>query len=406
MTTTRLPLLSRDRLTQLLTYGLAIAATLVGCSAETTEAAERGDEAALATPPSDVASGDEGAEGSPSSVNGLAANAAAPPLSKKGIWVWGSSVRGHERTFVSWLAAHGFSDVFVLVKGVSGDAKYDVLASVLRERRAAHPTSLRVWAWVVGFNDTSHARPDWRYLVGHWVDPTNEAYRVHLADVVSRAVDPARGAINEAPDGVMLDDSFQWPSASYGGTTADRVRGLMGAVDAIKVKVDGASRRAGRSIKLGFAPHPEAASTPIQTTATGPITSPNATAYGQDFGELGKRCDLLVPETYRYGFYPENRAWISTVASNIRREIAIEQGEARARAVVVAPALVLYRSDTDATPIPAVDLKGDRDEARGAARTRGFSLFRYTSGAANPGTGSDGRDQPSASQVTSAIDAP
>jgi hypothetical protein len=320
------------------------------------------------------------------------ADAAAPlPGPSKGLWVWGSTIRGNETAFASWLTKHAYTDAFVLIKGVSGTAKYDVLAALMNARKQAKQT-FRIWAWVVGFHDESHTSSSWHYLVGSWLAPDDSVYRKHLVDVVAAAIDPARGEVSAPPDGVMLDDTFQWPSAAYGSSASYRVQTLMSTVDAIRSEVDAVSKSAKHPVLLGFAPHPETA---VVSKSASSITTSAGATYGQDFGEIAKRCDWIVPETYRYGFYPEAASWIAKVVSDVRKEIELECAT-RAERVSVAPALVLYESDTNPAPIATTDLAADRGSAKSAD---GYSVFRFMSAA------SDGRDLPTAAQ-NSVLDQP
>ena len=300
-------------------------------------------------------------------------------------------MRGHESAFVSWLSAHDYSDLFLLIKGVSGTSSFDVLSATMAAR-VASKRPLRVWAWLVGFHDQSHD-PSWRYVVGDWVAPDDPKYVAHLTDLVRSAIDPARGHVAEPPDGVMLDDSFEWPGPSYGGTTAAKVQSLMAAIDAIRAEVSAVAQSAKKNVLLGFAPLPE---TGVVSKTSTSITTAAAASYGQDFGEIAKRCDWIVPETYRYGFYPEQAPWIAQVVADIRKEVTLECG-ARAAAISVAPVLVLYESDANPTAISSTDLGADLGYAKKAG---GYSVFRYTSHTANPGAGADGRDQPTAAQIT------
>jgi hypothetical protein len=316
---------------------------------------------------------------------------AGGPAGHKGIWAWSATLRGHEPAFLAWVKQHAYTDLFVLVKGISGTIKYDVLDTLLALRAAAPAGAPRIWAWVVGMSDTGPVGAAAGYLVGHLVSPDNAGYRAHLATTVRRAIDPSRGQVQRVPDGVMLDDSFQWPSQSYGGTTAHRVQSLMAVVDAIRAEIDAAQKTAGRSILLGFAPHPE---TSVYSGGSS-ILSYSAYAYGQDFGELARRCDWLVPETYRYDFYGQTSAWIGKVVQAIEKEITLEC-PARSAMVKVYPAIVLYTSDTAPSAASAAELDGDRSAALAAAG--GYSVFRYASKSVNPGTKADGHDWPTAAQ--------
>jgi len=313
------------------------------------------------------------------------------PAGSKGIWVWSSTIRGHEPAFAAWLTQHSYTDVFVLFKGTSGMIKHDVL-DALMGITAKSGQGVRVWAWMAGLSDASHASPSWTYLVGNWVSPECVAYRDHLISTARAAIDPSQGKVSRVPDGLMLDDSFQWPSQLYGKSMSNRVQTLVSLVDAIKAELAGVHKSTGKKILLGFAPHPETA---VHSKAPGSVATYSAFAYGQDMGQLAKRCDWIVPETYRYGHYGNQPSWIGTVVGDIAKEIALEC-PGRSGIVKVFPALVLYLSDAAPTAVAAVDLGQDRAVALAVAG--GLSVFRYASHFANPGSGLDGDDWPTAAQ--------
>ncbi len=314
-------------------------------------------------------------------------------VAHKGIWVWGSTIRGKEDDFMLWVNQHNYSDIFVLIKGVSGVVKYDVLNTILTLKHQ-HGYKQRIWAWLVGFHDESHADSSWDYLVGDWISPADEDYRNYLVNIVRNAIDPSRGYVSYSPYGVMLDDTFQWPSSSYGSSTSYRVSTIMNAVDAIKNEIDSVENTTSEHIVLGFAPHPE--TDYYASDGNGGYYTYAAYEYGQDFGELSSVCDYIVPETYRYGFYNEPSSWITDVVNDIRNEISQEQ-PSRIDDVHIYPALILYYSDSDPTPVSASSLHDDITAALNA--TTGFSVFRFASSSSNPGNGDDSYDLPSLSQT-------
>jgi len=319
-------------------------------------------------------------------------------VEQKGIWVWGATIRNHEQEFADWISTHSYTDVFVLIKGVSGVVKYDVIDTLLSIRNSDPSRyNFRIWAWLVGFHDQSHADSSWDYLVGDWVSPADLDYRNYLCDVVKKVIDPALGYVSDIPDGVMLDDTFQWPSASYGGNTSNRIREIMNTVDSIKSVIESVEANYSCNILLGFAPHPE---TDVYYNGGSYIYTYASYYYGQDFGEIAKRCDWILPETYRYGFYNEPSSWIASVVDDIRNEINLEC-PSQINVVKIYPVLVLYYSDTDPTPISSSSLQDDINYAVNASS--GFSVFRYASNTSNPGNGADSHDLPTADQ-SSVID--
>ncbi|GEM_PF-2415557 len=311
-------------------------------------------------------------------------------LESKGIWVWGSTIRGYEEEFINWAIEHGFTDIYILIKGVSGTVRYDVLNKTLTLKHDMN-LGIRIWAWLVGFHDESHSDQSWDYLVGDWVSPDDSDYRDYLVNIIENALDPSRGYVDYVPDGVMLDDTFQWPSHNYGGNASHRVESITGFVQQVRNVVNEVSSTYNKDILLGFAPHPE-----IDWYDQDNGWRYAAYEYGQDFGELAKYCDILVPETYRYGFYNEPTSWITEVVNAIYDEINSECPE-RLDDVRTYPALVLYYSDSDPTPIDASSLQSDIEAALDA--TNGFSVFRYASKSTNPGNQGDSYDLPTAEQL-------
>ncbi|NPA75482.1 MAG: hypothetical protein GXO25_05320 [Euryarchaeota archaeon] len=314
------------------------------------------------------------------------------PVVSKGIWVWGSTIRGKESEFMQWVIQHNYTDVFVLIKGVSGTVKYDVLSTLLNLTHE-YSYSQRIWAWVVGFHDESHANSSWDYLVGDWISPADTGYRSYLASIVRKAIDPSLGYVSYVPYGVMLDDTFQWPSHDYGSNVSYRVATIMDTVAEIKSEIDTVENSTHTIIHLGFAPHPETSY--YSSDGSGGYYTYSAYEYGQDFGSLATLCDYLAPETYRYGFYDEPSSWIAQVVNDIRNEIQQEH-PAIVNDVKIYPALILYNSDTDPTPIYASDLQSDISSALNA--TDGFNVFRYASASVNPGNGEDAYDYPTTAQ--------
>jgi hypothetical protein len=292
---------------------------------------------------------------------------------------------------VAWAAKYHFTDVFVLIKGVDGQHAYDVLDAVLAAREASG-SSFRTWAWMVGFHDQLHG--SWTYLTGDWVSPADTGYRAYLEGLLKPALLPSLGQVHLPPDGVMLDDSFQWPSQNYGSSTSNRVATLMATLDALKSVVTAASQTTGHRILFGMAPLPETA---VYSSTSTSILSYSAYAYGQDFGEIGKRCDWICPETYRYTFYNHPSSWVGTVVQDIRKELDLEC-PTTCGSVQINPAIVLYPGDSDPTPVAASGVQADRQAATSAGN--GFSVFRYSSKSVNPGAHADGSDLPSAAQLT------
>jgi hypothetical protein len=96
-----------------------------------------------------------------------------------------------------------------------------------------------------------------------------------------------------------------------------------------------------------------------------PEGSVNAYYYGQDYGQLAKYLDLLVPMIYK-GNYGKDTAWIGTTTSWIVNHSS--------KPVIVG--LQTYESDSNLTKLPAAELNQDTKAATDNGAS-GYVLFRY-----------------------------
>ncbi len=321
----------------------------------------------------------------------------------KGIWVWGSTIRGHEQEFWNWVKQHNFSDIFVLIKGVTGgvcNPKYDVLNALLTLKHSEN-LNVRIWAWVVGFEDLEATDDDgycdyddeWPFGDSDkWVRPDDQSYVEALINVILNAIDPERGYVNYVPDGVVLDDSFRFPGHYF--TTKYQVETIYNVTAKIVQAVEQVEQKYGVEIPVVFASMPETDACPDDGTWSD--TSCNAYYYGQDVGYLAKVVDMIFPETYT-SVYGKPSSWVAEVVNDIKADIQNDAPD-RASMVKVYPVLILYYSDDNPSPRPASDLQSDIDYALQASS--GFSVFRYASANSNPGAGSDTYDLPTSDQLT------
>jgi hypothetical protein len=92
----------------------------------------------------------------------------------------------------------------------------------------------------------------------------------------------------------------------------------------------------------------------------------NSYYYGQDYSQLSKYLDFLVPMVYS-GNYNENSSWITSTTKYI---VAHSNGKP------VIAGLQTYRSDKNLTVIPASEIRTNINSAvKGGAS--GYALFRY-----------------------------
>ena len=126
-----------------------------------------------------------------------------------------------------------------------------------------------------------------------------------------------------------------------------------------------------------------------------PETSVNAKYYGQDYAQLSKYLDFLVPMVYK-GNYKADSAWIGSAVNYI-------VNNAGGKPVIAG--LQSYKSDSDLTPLTATELKQDSDAAikNGAS---GYALFSYGLinssffSANSSGSGSTGGDSTTITSTT------
>lgn len=97
-----------------------------------------------------------------------------------------------------------------------------------------------------------------------------------------------------------------------------------------------------------------------------PETSVNAYYYGQDYNALSQYLDFLVPMIYK-GNYNKGTAWIASVTDYIVKN---------SNGKPVVAGLQTYVSDSNATPLPANELKNDINAAMSSGSS-GYALFRY-----------------------------
>ncbi len=263
--------------------------------------------------------------------------APASGLESKGLWVWGSTIRGAEAAFLDALAPHGISDVFVLIKGVSGGIRHDVLDQLLA-LRTERGLALRIWAWVIAFDDESYADD----FAGAWVDPEDPDYRAGLLTLVDDTL------AAHTPDGLMLD------AVRYPGNAAGRTEPITTFCAAVATRVAAHNAAHGTAVRTGAAVMPE-------------LGGANEAAYGQDVAALAGPLDVIAPMVYRYN-YAAGTAWVTAMT-------AATQDEAGGNAAVW-PIVLDYAGDETPTPLAADALRADILAAL-APCPPGFSVFQY-----------------------------
>ena len=232
----------------------------------------------------------------------------------------------------------GITDVFVKTNLISSPTYQSVLTAVLQKLNG---TNIRVHAWITCFVDAN----------GNWVNPANETQRAFLINSITDIVK------NYDIDGINLD-YVRYPGTAY--------------------KYTGATSTITSFVQLVYDTVKSTNSLMAVSADLMPEGSINAYYYGQDYAQLAKYLDFMVPMIYKgnYGFNSSTGTssggksgadWIgSTVAYIV----------SQANGTPVVAGLQTYRSDSNVTAIPASELQNDVNAAINNGSS-GYALFRY-----------------------------
>ncbi|RLF43712.1 MAG: hypothetical protein DRN29_09665 [Thermoplasmata archaeon] len=196
-------------------------------------------------------------------------------VESKGIWVWGSTLyETGVDNFVYEMVEHNFSDVYLLVKDVTGYYTFSLISELLNKANG----KFRVHAWIICFQD---------YSQGGWIDVNSSSYRQYL---INNIIIPL---VEMGVDGICLD-YIRYPGNAYGNTYP---------VTSFCMEV----RNAVKSI------NPDC----ILSAAVMPEMEANAYYYGQDYAEMSRYMDVLMPMTYTHN-YQMPPSWVGEVISFIK----------------------------------------------------------------------------------------
>ncbi|MCD6512157.1 MAG: hypothetical protein J7K61_00955 [Thermoplasmata archaeon] len=200
-------------------------------------------------------------------------------VERKSIWIWGATLYDvGADSFVNEMISHNFSDVYLLIKDTSGYYTFTLLDELLK----ASSGKIRINAWIICFYDES---------AGGWVDVNSSYYRNYLInDIIVPAVE--RGA-----DGICLD-YIRYPGNAGGNTYPITT-----------------FCRDVRNVVKSMNPHC------TLSAAVMPEMEANAYYYGQDYSQMGKYVDILLPMTYTHA-YKMPPSWVGEVVSYIKERTA------------------------------------------------------------------------------------
>ena len=240
-----------------------------------------------------------------------------------GLWL---SVDDVKNVNADELKNSGITDVFVKANRISDPLYPSVLTSIINKLKG---TGIRIHAWITCFVDQN----------GNWIDPKNVT---NQNSIIKEITDITK---NYNINGIFLD-YVRYPGTAY------KTAGSTNTITSFVAKVYSTVKSIKPKVAVSAALMPEGAV--------------NSYYYGQDYSQLSKYLDFIVPMVYS-GNYNENTSWITSTTKYI---VAHSNGKP------VIAGLQTYRSDTNLTVIPASEIRTNINSAvKGGAS--GYALFRY-----------------------------
>jgi len=240
-----------------------------------------------------------------------------------GLWL---SVDDVKNVNADELKNSGITDVFVKANRISDPLYPSVLKSIINKLKG---TGIRVHAWITCFVDQN----------GNWIDPKNVTNQNNIIKAITDITK------NYNINGIFLD-YVRYPGTAY------KTAGSTNTITSFVAKVYSTVKSIKPKVAVSAALMPEGAV--------------NSYYYGQDYSQLSKYLDFLVPMVYS-GNYNENSSWITSTTKYI---VAHSNGKP------VIAGLQTYRSDKNLTIIPASEIRTNINSAiKGGAS--GYALFRY-----------------------------
>jgi hypothetical protein len=240
-----------------------------------------------------------------------------------GLWL---SVDDVKNVNADELKNSGITDVFVKANRISDPLYPSVLKSIINKLKG---TGIRVHAWITCFVDQN----------GNWIDPKNVTNQNNIIKAITDITK------NYNINGIFLD-YVRYPGTAY------KTAGATNTITSFVAKVYSTVKSIKPKVAVSAALMPEGAV--------------NSYYYGQDYSQLSKYLDFLVPMVYS-GNYNENSSWITSTTKYI---VAHSNGKP------VIAGLQTYRSDKNLTIIPASEIRTNINSAiKGGAS--GYALFRY-----------------------------
>ena len=254
-------------------------------------------------------------------------------LNSKGYWVWSNYA---STINIASLKNQGVTDIYILTKGSTGKLYYSTLETVINKAKG---TGVRVHAWIVCFKDDSKSSTG-------WIDPKDVVYQNYLLNIIASITK------NYNVNGIHLDyvrysglaskNRAAYQQTPHGAITiTDFVRKAYHKVKSIKSYV---AVSAVLKAEIGA----------------------NREYYGQDYGEMAKYLDLMIPMIYKSS-YGKDAAWIGRTTKYI-----VE----KSNGTPVLAGLENYRLSPTFGPLYTLGLNYDIKIAK-ANGAYGSVIFRY-----------------------------
>ncbi|MGB9979862.1 pseudomurein-binding repeat-containing protein [Methanobacterium sp.] len=229
---------------------------------------------------------------------------------------------------VNELKKANITDIFVKANLVSTPTYSSILSSIITKFQNS---GIRIHAWITCFQNVN----------GNWINPANTTQQTTLLNAIKKIV------TNYSVDGILLDYvRYSGVGSNTAGTSGTAtitsfVQKVYNTVKSVKPKV-----------AVSASVMPEGAT--------------NAYYYGQNYTQLAKYLDFIVPMVYK-GNYGQNTTWIG---SSIKYIVDHAGGKP------VIAGLQTYISSYDKTPLSANELNADVKSALNNGAS-GYALYRY-----------------------------
>ncbi|NSW91014.1 MAG: hypothetical protein HPY74_10170 [Firmicutes bacterium] len=264
--------------------------------------------------------------------------ASATTVAAKAVWLLGSTARNMGvANVVDTCAAHGVTDIFLLVKGTDGNFVTTTLDDVIN---AAYPKGIKVHAWVIVLNDHLKASTgSYATVGGDWIDARDTSYRNYI---INNIITPL--VRDHDIDGIHLD-CIRYPG------NANNYSGAQDAITTYCSLIRQKMNQYKPNIPLSAATMAEGSST--------------ATYYGQNVANMSQYLQFITPMTYTHN-YKYKPSWVGAQTSYF-------VGQAVSGCEIWAGIQTL---DDDGNYMTPLEMKQCVDYARANGAT-GVAYFRY-----------------------------